>query len=118
MSPIIYLPIELQAREFESKALLAAILTERGYPVVFGQHWMMYANLDCLPAGVFLSKSFNRFHQPAMLSAKRAGHPVVSGNSGEAQTLFEREPIDQVLTLASPEPHALDHANQLTLFDF
>ena len=33
-------------------------------------------------------------------------------------TLFERDPIDQVLTLAPPEPHPLDHANQLTLFDF
>ena len=33
-------------------------------------------------------------------------------------TLFERDPIDQVLTLVPPEPHALDHANQLTLFDF
>jgi hypothetical protein len=33
-------------------------------------------------------------------------------------TLFERDPIDQVLTLASPEQYTLDHANQLTLFDF
>lgn len=33
-------------------------------------------------------------------------------------TLFERDPLDQVLTLASPDPYALDHANQLTLFDF
>ncbi len=33
-------------------------------------------------------------------------------------TLFERDPIDQVLTLDSPEPYTLDHANQLTLFDF
>jgi hypothetical protein len=33
-------------------------------------------------------------------------------------TLFEREPIDQVLTLAPSDPYALDHSNQLTLFDF
>jgi hypothetical protein len=33
-------------------------------------------------------------------------------------TLFEREPIDQVLTLAPSEPYALDYSNQLTLFDF
>ena len=33
-------------------------------------------------------------------------------------TLFEREPIDQILTLAPPEPYALDFSNQLTLFDF
>jgi hypothetical protein len=33
-------------------------------------------------------------------------------------TLFEREPIDQVLTLAPSDLHSLDHSNQLTLFDF
>ena len=33
-------------------------------------------------------------------------------------TLFEREPIDQVLTLPKTESYALDHSNQLTLFDF
>jgi hypothetical protein len=33
-------------------------------------------------------------------------------------TLFERDPIDQVLTLAPLEAHAPEHANQLTLFEF
>ena len=33
-------------------------------------------------------------------------------------TLFEREPIDQVLTLAPIEQHRLELANQLTLFEF
>jgi len=33
-------------------------------------------------------------------------------------TLFERDPIDQVLTLAAAESYPLDHSNQLTLFDF
>lgn len=33
-------------------------------------------------------------------------------------TLFEREPIDQVLTLTPPNSYALDHSKQLTLFDF
>jgi hypothetical protein len=33
-------------------------------------------------------------------------------------TLFEREPIDQVLTLPPVAQHRLDDANQLTLFDF
>jgi hypothetical protein len=33
-------------------------------------------------------------------------------------TLFERDPIDQVLTVAPPERYVREHANQLTLFDF
>ena len=33
-------------------------------------------------------------------------------------TLFERDPIDQVLTLPPLTQHSLEHANQLTLFEF
>ena len=33
-------------------------------------------------------------------------------------TLFERDPLDQILTLATTEQHMLDHSKQLTLFDF
>ena len=33
-------------------------------------------------------------------------------------TLFERDPIDQILTLAPTEQSMLDHSKQLTLFDF
>ena len=33
-------------------------------------------------------------------------------------TLFERDPIDQILTLSQPENAMPDHSNQLTLFDF
>ncbi len=33
-------------------------------------------------------------------------------------TLFERDPIDQVLTLAPVDSYRLDYANQLTLFEF
>lgn len=33
-------------------------------------------------------------------------------------TVFEQEPLDQVLTLAPTEPLSPDHANQLTLFEF
>jgi hypothetical protein len=33
-------------------------------------------------------------------------------------TLFEREPIDQVLTYIDPSPLALDYSKQLTLFEF
>lgn len=78
LNPIIYLPIEHRSREFDSKALLAATLAERGYPVVLGQQWMVFANLDRLPPGVMLFKSFNRIHHQAMQQARRAGHRVVA----------------------------------------
>jgi surface carbohydrate biosynthesis protein len=75
--PIVYLPIEFGSREFDSKALLATVIASRGYSVVIGQQWMLYANLKRLPPGVALFKSFNNIHHPAMQQAKAAGHRVV-----------------------------------------
>lgn len=75
--PVIYLPIEFQSREFESKALLAATLAQRGYTVVLGQQWLLYENIPRLPPGVILFKSFNKFHQAAMAQARRSGYRVV-----------------------------------------
>src|SRR5581483_3125562 len=39
---------------------------------------MLYANIEHVPAGVFLFKSFNKIHQSAMKLARQAGHRVVS----------------------------------------
>ena len=78
MNPIVYLPIEHKSREFDSKALLAAHLVARGYAVVLGQQWMLFANLDRLPPGVMLFKTFNRMNHASMQRARRAGHRVVA----------------------------------------
>jgi surface carbohydrate biosynthesis protein len=75
--PIIYLPIEFRSREFDSKALLAATLAQRGYAVVVGQQWLLYDNIARLPPGVVLFKNFNKVHQPYMAQARQAGHRVV-----------------------------------------
>lgn len=75
--PIVYLPIEFGSREFDSKALLAVTLVQRGYAVVLGQQWMLYDNLRGLPPGVVLFKSFNNIHHGAMRIARKAAHKVV-----------------------------------------
>jgi surface carbohydrate biosynthesis protein len=69
--PIVYLPVEFQFREFDGKALIAAVLAKRGYNVLFGQQWTLGANFDHWPPGAVLFKSFNNIHRPAMLAAKR-----------------------------------------------
>jgi len=75
--PIVYLPIEFGSREFDSKALLAAVLAQRGYAVVIGQQWILYNSMKMLPPGAVLFKSFNNIHHPAMHHAKKANHRVV-----------------------------------------
>jgi surface carbohydrate biosynthesis protein len=78
LNRIIYLPLEIKSREFSSKLLLAAELCARGIPVVIGQQWMIYNNLDRLPPGVILFKSFNKIHLNAMRTAKQRGFYVAS----------------------------------------
>ncbi len=75
--PIIYLPIEFQSREFDSKALLAATLAERGYTVVLGRQSTIYQNISRLSPGVILFKSFTKFQQSMMALARQSGHRVV-----------------------------------------
>jgi surface carbohydrate biosynthesis protein len=75
--PVIYLPIEFQSREFDSKMLLATTLARRGYPVVLGQQWLLYECIVRLPPGAILFKSFNKIHQPAMAQARLSGYRVV-----------------------------------------
>jgi surface carbohydrate biosynthesis protein len=73
--PIIYLPVEIGVREFDGKALLAAVLAKRGYCVLFGEQWTIGTNFARLPPGAVLFKSFNALHHPAMRAA-RAHHKV------------------------------------------
>jgi len=75
--PIVYLPIEFGSREFDSKALLATVLAGRGYTVIIGQQWMLISNLERLPPGTALFKSFNNIHHAGMRLAKKAGHRVI-----------------------------------------
>lgn len=75
---IIYLPIELKAREFASKLLLALELVSKGFTVVFGQQWLIFRNLDRLPRGLILFKGFNKVHAQRLLRAKMVGHVVAA----------------------------------------
>ena len=75
-APIVYLPMEFAAREFEGKALIAATLAKRGYGVLFGEQWTIGTNFQRLPPGAVLFKSFNTLHRPAMTAARTYGHNV------------------------------------------
>ena len=69
----VYLPIELKAREFDSKLLLALELLRRDYMVVFGQQWAIYDHLAELPPGIILFKSHNAIHHPNVVKARDRG---------------------------------------------
>ena len=73
---MVFLPIELKAREFEAKTLLAFHLLQNGFDVVIGQQWEIYRQIQFLPKGFFIFKSHNAIHLPAIKAAKKLGHIV------------------------------------------
>ena len=73
---IVYLPVEIRSREFDSKALLAAMLAKRGYSVLLGEQWTLYTNLARMPAGAVLFKAFTNLHRVAMREARDFHHAV------------------------------------------
>jgi len=126
---IIYLPIEMKLREFESKVLLAGQLINNGFTVVIGQQWEMYNQINNFPPGVFLFKSHNKIHHPAMLAAKNYGHIVFALEEenialGDEKSLFKNSPkdlyscVDYVLTTGDFEKefHNKNSLNKVKVF--
>lgn len=93
--PVLYLNVELKARELSAKALVACAAAEAGYQVVIGQQWLIYANLAKLPPGICLFKSINRIHMNAMRIAKKAGH-VVMANEEEILAHTKQDYLNQL----------------------
>lgn len=78
LSRYLYLPIEVAARELDSRLLIAHMALQRGFEVVLGQKWLMYDNAGYMPAGAFLVKTLTSGDSVAMRAASRAGHFVVA----------------------------------------
>ncbi len=78
IGPIVYLPVEVAAREFESKLLLALFAVSRGFEVVFGQKRLMMRNLPYMPPGVVLFKTLTVRDGRAMERAQRHGHATAA----------------------------------------
>ncbi len=74
---IIYLPVEIAARELAAKAELAGNLAKRGYQVVVGASWNIFVELFLgLPPGVVLFKTLNAHDANNMHLFQNNGHIV------------------------------------------
>ncbi|MHB1205301.1 MAG: surface carbohydrate biosynthesis protein [Rhodospirillaceae bacterium] len=75
---VVYMEIELRAREFEARALLAIHAAARGLDVVLGQKAIISKiGYDQLPTGMVLVKTMNGNDVAKIQSASKAGHMVV-----------------------------------------
>jgi len=103
--PILYLPIEVKAREFESKALLAITAAERGFNVVFGRTWVLsMGQFSDLPPGVILFKTLNAIDANNMAIAIGNGKHIIAALDEEA---FGRSVSKRALNL-NVEPLAIN----------
>jgi surface carbohydrate biosynthesis protein len=74
----IYLPMESQIRELDSRVLLACCAAKTGRSVVLGSTSAFNANLWRLPRGVLFWKAMTRGSLSSMKAAKRYGHVNVA----------------------------------------
>jgi surface carbohydrate biosynthesis protein len=76
--PYLYLPIEISARELDSRLLLSAFALARGFEVVLGQKWLMHDNLPYMRPGVLVTKTLTATDARFMQIARRHGHRTAS----------------------------------------
>lgn len=76
--PILYMPMEIASRELDSRLLLTTLAVARGYEVLLGQKWLIERNIDCMPPGLYLSKTLTQRDGLAMAKAKSSGYLVAA----------------------------------------
>jgi surface carbohydrate biosynthesis protein len=78
MTPVLYISVELKARDLDPRLLVAAEALGQGLHVVFGQQLALSKNIYSVPPGVFLFKTVNEIQATQMVDAKDAGHIVTA----------------------------------------
>lgn len=71
---IIYFPMEIAARELDSRLLMAVIALARGFEVVLGQKWLIERNIEHMTPGVYFSKTLTVRDARMLQRAKQAGY--------------------------------------------
>lgn len=83
--PILYLPVEVKAREFESKCLLALAALETGLNVVIGRTWVLSSgSYGDLPPGILLFKTLSGRDAMNMATAQVNGGHLIAALDEEA----------------------------------
>ncbi len=71
---ILYLPVEIKARELVSKSLIARAAIKHGFNVIMGATWVMNGWSANLPPGIVLFKSSNAIDAGNMAAWVERGH--------------------------------------------
>lgn len=74
----LYLPVEIAARELDSKILIAHFAVLQGLEVIVGQKWLLQENLPYLPRGLWLYKTLTPADAQHMEAAKLYGNKIAA----------------------------------------
>ena len=80
MNPVVYISLELKARDLDARLLVAAEAVKLGLNVVIGQQWALSKNIHSMPTGVFLFKTVNEIQAGYMKDAAVAGHAITASD--------------------------------------
>jgi surface carbohydrate biosynthesis protein len=75
--PTLLIPVEIQAREFEAKLLLACVAARRGFPSFIGPRREMHFYISSFPGSIYLSKSTTNASYNVFLRLKKLGCQIV-----------------------------------------
>ncbi|MDH3347085.1 MAG: hypothetical protein OEM02_03150 [Desulfobulbaceae bacterium] len=77
-NPLIYLPVEIKAREFHGKLLFALFAAEAGYDVIIGKQKEVRDKLPGMPPGIYVDKSTARSKEKWFTRFRRLGNKLVA----------------------------------------
>ena len=101
------IPIEVKAREFESRLLLSQYAVTKGFGVIIGSSHQISRYLDVLPEGIYLDKSISRNKYSKLKRLVDSGYKLVSIDeeglsSYNNRWLYEKQRIsEETLELAT-----------------
>ena len=73
--PLVYIPVEIKARELKAKLLLAVEIVRQGFSVVLTQSWtLLQCDFTELPRGIILFKTLNQIDAGYAVKARVSGH--------------------------------------------
>lgn len=76
--PFLYLPMEIAARELDSRLLIALFAVRHGLEAVVGQKWLLQANMAFVPKGLWIFKTLTPGDAKHMMRARELGHRVAA----------------------------------------
>jgi surface carbohydrate biosynthesis protein len=91
----LFMPVENQVRELDSKLLLACIAAKRGFSSVIGSRREMHIHISSFPRGIYLAKSSPVHRNIIFKIMRKLGHEIVAWDEEalvhpQAETYYRR----------------------------